>query len=355
MKEQKLKLFMGKLISMIVIVSFFSPSCSNKYAPFSSHYQFKSEDKKPDYSNLNYWSAHPFKWDPSDSVPKPLAGETRDTVVDVFFLHPTIYTMKLKDENILNAGIDDAYLNAKTDYSAILYQASVFNQHARIYAPRFREAHLSAYYIKDTIAALKAFDLAYEDVKAAFEYYLKKFNGNRPIIIASHSQGTTHALRLMKDYFENKPLQKNLVAAYLVGMGIPKEFFASLKMCEDPNETGCICGWRTFRKGFKPNYVEAEKGNSFVTNPITWKTNDEYASRKMNKGSILFKFNKLHKKTTDAQINENVVWIKKPKFPWSFLYTTKNYHVGDINLYYMNVRQNTEQRITAYFHNQTLK
>ena len=282
-------------------------SCSDKYLAYKSLYQFKSEDKKPDFSDLNYWAAHPLKWDPSDSIPKPLRKEKRDTLVDVFFLHPTMYTMKLKD-SALNADIDDAYLNAKTDYSSILYQASVFNQHARIYAPRFREAHISAYFPKDTVAALKAFDLAYEDIKTAFEYFLKNFNHGRPIIIASHSQGTTHALHLLKDYFEDKPIQKQLVAAYIVGMVIPKNSFSSLKMCEDSIQIGCVCGWRTFRKGYKAPYVEAEKEFSLVTNPITWRTDSIYASKKMNTGSVLFKFNKVYKRTTDAQIYAGIIW-----------------------------------------------
>ena len=202
---------------------------------------------------------------------------------------------------------------------------------------------------------MRAFDLAYEDVKTAFEYYLKNYNHGRPILIASHSQGTTHALRLLKDYFENKSLQKQLVAAYIVGMAIPKNSFASLKMCEDSLQTGCACGWRTFRKGYKAPYVNAEKEFSLVTNPITWKTDSEYAHKKLNRGSVLFKFNKIYKRTTDAQIYEGVIWVKRPKFPWSFLYSTKNYHVGDINLYYMNIRQNIDQRIKSYFHNQPLE
>ena len=340
--------------SYLFILFFGFLSCSDKYLAYTHHYQLKSENKKPDYSDLNYWAAHPLKWDPSDSIPKPLRKEKKDSLVDVFFLHPTIYTMQLNDSN-LNADINDAYLNAKTDYSSILYQASVFNQHARIYAPRFREAHISAYFTNDTLGSINAFATAYADIRSAFEYYLKNYNKGRPIIIASHSQGTTHALHLLKDYFENKPLQKQLVAAYLVGMGIPKDFFTSLKMCENPTQTGCLCGWRTFRKGFKPDYVEAEKGNSFVTNPITWKIDNEYASRNMNNGSVLFKFNKVYKKTTDAQIHENVIWVRKPKFPWSFLYSAKNYHIGDLNLYYMNVRENIGQRINNYFNNQTLK
>jgi len=357
MKDQKITSFKSIYIRGVLIglpfLALFS-SCSDKYAAYKNLYQFKSEDKKPDYSNLNYWAAHPLKWDPSDSIPKPLRKEKRDSLVDVFFLHPTIYTMELKDSS-LNADIDDAYLNAKTDYSSILYQASVFNQHARIYAPRFREAHISAYFPKDTLAALKAFDLAYEDVKSAFEYYLKNYNHGRAIIITAHSQGSTHALRLLKDYFDNKSLQKQLVAAYVVGMTIPGNSFSSLQMCEDSLQTGCLCGWRTFREGYKAPYVETEKEFSLVTNPITWKTDSEYAHKKMNAGSVLYKFNKVYKRTTDAQIYEGVIWIKRPKFPWSFLYSTKNYHVGDINLYYMNIRENAGQRIKSYFHNQMAK
>ena len=328
----------------------FMQSCSDKYLAYKTFYNFKSKNGAPDYSSLNYWAAHPLKWDPSDSIPKPLRKNKRDSLADVFFLHPTIYTSQLEDSD-LNADIDDAYLNAKTDYSSILYQASVFNQHAKIYAPRFREAHISTYFMKDTLASTNAFDIAYGDIKSSFDYYLKHYNNGRPIIIASHSQGTTHALRLLKDYFENKPLQKQLVAAYLVGMRIPKDFFSSLEMCEDPLQTGCICGWRTFRKGYKPDYIKAENGNSLVTNPITWKTDSEYASRKMNKGSVLFKFNKVYKRTTDAQVYEGIIWVRRPKFPWSFLYSTKNYHVGDINIYYMNIRENIGQRINSYFHN----
>ena len=340
--------------SLLLIVLFFIVSCSDKYLILSRQYQFKSKDQQPDYSNLNYWAAHPLKWDPSDSIPKPLRKQKRDSLVDVFFLHPTTYTGD-QDNDKLNADIDDAYLNAKTDYSSILYQASVFNQHAKIYAPRFRQAHYNAYFSKDTAKAIAAFDLAYTDVKNAFEHYLKYFNGDRPIIIAAHSQGTTHALRLLKDYFENKPLQKKLVAAYIPGMSIPKEYFVTLKFCENDTETACVCGWRTFQKGFQPVYVIAEKGNSLVTNPLTWKTNSDYASREMNKGSVLYKFNKVYKKTTDAWVYEGVLWVNKPKFPWSFLYKTKDYHIADLNLFYINIQENVGKRINSYFNYQSAK
>jgi len=166
-------------------------SC-NKYKGLQSRYTFRSVDGKPDYSNLDYWAAHPWKWDPSDSIPAPLRGEKRDSLVDVFFLHPTTYTSmkRIKRTKEDNAGIDDDYINAKTDYTTILYQASVFNQHARIFSPRYRQGHISMFFLSDKIRAAKAFDLAYEDLKTAFIYYLQHWNAGRPFIIAAHSQGS---------------------------------------------------------------------------------------------------------------------------------------------------------------------
>ncbi|HKC36281.1 MAG TPA: hypothetical protein VKB95_09470, partial [Chitinophagaceae bacterium] len=87
MKDQKWKLFRTIDIRYFFAGSFllllFS-SCSDKYLAFKKFYKFKSEDKRPDYSNLNYWAAHPLKWDPSDSLPKPFRANKKDTLVDVF-------------------------------------------------------------------------------------------------------------------------------------------------------------------------------------------------------------------------------------------------------------------------------
>ena len=321
-------------------------SCSDKYRAFKSNYQFKSPDGKPDYSSLNYWAAHPWKWDPSDSVPAPLRSEMRDSMVDVFFLHPTTYTDK---RTRFNAAIDDPYINAKTDYSSILYQASVFNQQCRVFAPRYQQVHISLFFETDKAKTITAFEEAYTDIRFAFEYYLKTWNKGRPIIIASHSQGSLLAERLLKDYFEDKPLQNKLVVAYIIGWPVPKDYFTSLKMCEDSLQTGCICSWRTLRKGFVPFYLKNENGNSYVTNPLTWKTDDGFVSRKLNKGSVLTKFNTLYTKTADAQITNGLLYTRKPKFPWSFLYFARNYHVADINLYYLNIRENVAQRIGMFW------
>ena len=45
-----------------------------------------------------------------------------------------------------------------------------------------------------------------------------------PFIIASHSQGSTHAIRLLKEFVDSTTLQQQLVAAYIIGMQIPDDF-----------------------------------------------------------------------------------------------------------------------------------
>ncbi len=305
----------------------------------------------PNYANVDYWAAHPFKQDPSDSVPKPLrSGYLPDSSVDIFFIHPTTYTNPNRLEG-WNAPVYNTSINAKTDNGTILFQASVFNAAGRVFSPRYRQAHLSAYYpitAKDTAMAINALELAYQDIKAAFEYYLANLNHGKPIIIAAHSQGSTHGKRLLKEFFEGKELKNKLVAAYLVGMPIERNYFNDLPPCINPWQTGCICSWRTFKEGYKPIYVDRENFAAIVTNPLTWDSSYPIASRDLNKGGVLLKFNKLVNRVSDAKVNGNVLWTEKPHFFGNLFYTTKNYHIADINLFYLSIRENAVLRSKAF-------
>lgn len=332
----------------LALIPFYWSSCTPSYYKLSTKYNSEFSGSSPDYSNLYFWAAHPNKKDPSDSIPAPLKAEISDSTVDVFFLHPTTYTQKDFPEGQNNANINDAELNAKTDYTSILYQASVFNSSARIFAPRYRQAHISAFFDMKKEDAAKALDTAYADIKSAFEYYLQHYNNGRPIIIASHSQGTWHAGRLLKEFFEDKPLKKQLVAAYLIGMPVFENYFTNLKPCNDSTSTGCFVSWRTLKRGYIPFYLKKEATPSFITNPLTWTSDTAFASKQLNKAAILWKFNKLLPHANSAQIHGNVLWISKPKIPFGFLVNIKNFHPGDINLFYLNIRQNVKTRIRSY-------
>ena len=233
----------------------------------------------PDYSNLNYWAAHPRKRDYSDSIPSFLKNEIRDTSVDVFFLHPTTYTSNFQNAN-MNADVNDSILNHQTDIRTILYQATVFNGSCRVFAPRYRQAHLKAYFQFSSDQSKKAFDLAYEDLKTAFQYYLDHWNQGRPIVIAAHSQGSMHAVRLLQEFFDGKPLQKLLVCAYVVGWQIKKDDFKNLKFGSSPSQTGCLLGWRSYKKGVEDFLIRRENGNSLCVNPVSWTTDNNGHQKK---------------------------------------------------------------------------
>jgi hypothetical protein len=216
-----------------------------------------------------------------------------------------------------------------------------------VFAPRYRQAHLSAFFT-NSIEADIAFDTAYADLKKAFEYYLQHYNNDKPIIIAGHSQGAKMGERLLKEFFDGKPLQQKLVAAYIVGWPVPENYFTAIPICNSPAQTGCFCSWRTYRTNYIPGYVQKEEPPALVTNPLSWTASGEYVSSKQNKGSVLRNFNKIIPFVADAKINKGVLWIDKPKFPGSIFFRTRNYHIADMNLFYMNIRQNVEERIRAY-------
>lgn len=303
----------------------------------------------PDYSKPANWAALPSKQDPADEVPDTsFSNGQEDAEVDVFFLHPTSYTGD-RGQRYWNARLDDRKVNDKTDRTSILHQASIFNGVGRVYAPRYRQAHIYAYFTrKDQNLAREAFDLAYDDIRAAFTYYLQHFNEGRPIILACHSQGATHGMKLLKEFFDGKDLGDQLVVAYLVGMPVSKTYFENIPVCQSPEETGCFCSWRTYRSGYLPKHFPI--GDSIaVVNPLNWSTDLNLVNKEKNKGAILRNYYQgIWRNLTDAKIEHGVLWASKPRFPFSFLLRTKNYHAGDFNLYWVNVRDNVKQRATSY-------
>ena len=303
------------------------------------------------YDMLDSWAAHPLKQDPSDQLPLALRDDSSvDTSVVVFFIHPTTFTAEERTE--WNADLSDIAINKKTDEKPILYQASAFNDYP-VYAPRYRQAHLRAYFTDDTLKAKAAFELAYSDVKTAFLKFLEEAHG-RPFILASHSQGTTHAIRLLKELVDSTALQKQMVAAYIIGMQIPDDF-KSLNMCDDSTATGCLVGWRTYREGYIPEYIEREAGKPMITNPLTWKAGDnEEAPATLNKGAVVTKFDKVYYNAADARIHDRILWVSQLNFPGSFLVRKKNLHIGDINLFWMNIRENCKTRVRHHL-NQDLQ
>jgi len=322
---------------------FLSISYSSCLTPGKSYEEGKVASP-PDYTQEKYWAALPSKKDSADALPYGygLKDGQANAKVDVFFIYPTIYITGKK----WNADVNDKKLNWRIDVSTIRHQASVFNGNCKVYTPRYRQAVLASFASLNGNGK-KALDFAYHDVKEAFEYYLKNYNDGRPIIIASHSQGTWHAEHLLHDYFEkDSVLRKRLVAAYLIGGVVKKNAFKNIPVCDSATQIGCVICWNARKWGIKTDkYFGA---NLECVNPLTWKTDTLQASVELNLGSVPYGYKRIDKGIADAKISPTgLLWVHKKNM--SGYRCGRNYHILDYNLFWMNIRENVKLRIDKYF------
>ena len=140
-----------------------------------------------------------------------------------------------------------------------------------------------------------------------------------------------------------------MVCAYIIGLPIPENYFSKLTPCKDSLSTGCFVGWRTYKSGYiEPRFIAKENFKAVVINPLSWSADTLFYSSAYNKGGVLKKFNKIIPRTVSAQVHQNVLWTSKPNVFGKIFFNKKNYHIGDINLFYMNIRENVSARITTY-------
>ena len=358
---------------MIIFTLLFTASCCTGCVAVvramlepGEKFSYSNVPYRPDYSNESAWAALPTTEDAADIVPQGEKDLQKTAPADVFFIHPTSYIAG----ETWNQDINDKQINNKTDKRSIAHQASVFNSTARVFAPRYRQAILYSFLTKHRLReADKALELAYSDVGKAFEYYLKHYNKGRPIIIAGHSQGAFHALRLVRDYFHDRPLYKKLVAAYIVGMTIPKEVLAqqlpNIPVGNNATQTGCILTWNTFAQGTNTYYINDSfaykyfhglrtnlQGEVVCVNPLTWKIDEEKAEKEQHLGTVAFYASesnspKIDAKMVSAQCKDGALFISQPLYKYRRDFFG-SYHTMDYTLFYMDIRRNAEQRVQAF-------
>lgn len=236
----------------------------------------------PDYALPQSWAARPGREGAAAAVAPGATPAARDPAVDVFYVNPTTY----RALDHWNQDASDPAANAWTDQSVIARQAGIFNACCRIFAPRYRQASLySARHLEGE--GVKPFDLAYSDVKRAFDHYITYDNGGRPFILVGHSQGAFHVARLLADEIDGKKLGARMVAAYDIGyvltVGDFGRSYKTLQICRTPTQTGCVLSWNSvlpvratpaFRTSLEHHYVEHygdDAGKTLVCiNPLTF-------------------------------------------------------------------------------------
>lgn len=293
-----------------------------------------------DYSSSSNWAVLPGHY--PDSLKEYSVQNPQDSI-DVFYVYPTLLVSN-KDKR-WNIPIEDSIQKNKVLNIAVRFQASAWGSSGSLYVPYYRQAHIRSYNNLEN-GGTTALLMAYSDVKVAFEYYLKHYNHGRGIILASHSQGSTHISFLLRDFFDGKPLQKQLVAAYIPGVGIAKNQFKTIPFMEHPDQTGGFVTWNTFKKKFDQEKYKWLKGK-VVINPVTWDTT-AFAQRDLHKG-FLYSNGKIYKNSFDTHTADGVIWITTPHFPHRYIaFTMRNYHSGDVNLFWEDIRENSLLRVQSF-------
>jgi len=309
---------------------------------FTTYLIFNSFAQKAfvDYANPENWAVLPGKY-PNELL--HFGCQTPSDSIDVFFCYPTLIASP--EDKRWNVPIEDSIQQKRVIEEAIQYQASAFSFAGNMYIPYYRQAHLRSYYELEK-GGREALLLAYADVKAAFQYYLDHYNNGKGIILAGHSQGSTHLSFILKDFFDGTPLQKQLVAAYIPGIGIDSTNYKDIKLMDRPEAIGGFVTWNTFKRKFDKKQYIFYKGKA-VVNPVSWDGN-HFSPRSEHKG-FLFRNGKLYTQSFSTHVDNGVIWISVPHFPYrSMAWTMKHYHVGDVNLFWEDIRQNTLVRSTAY-------
>src|SRR5436309_2171860 len=86
-QREKMRQQINNIIFFLLLTTF-TISCSVNKNIVDTNYNFKTASGIPDYGSLNFWAAHPWKHDPSDSLPESLKKNYHpDSTVDVFFVY----------------------------------------------------------------------------------------------------------------------------------------------------------------------------------------------------------------------------------------------------------------------------
>jgi len=304
----------------------------------SSSFAEQTRPEAPDYRTESAWALHP-----------------KGDGVAAFYVHPTLYLMGSQ----WNASLDDSQLNGVIDDQVLPGQAGAFDKCCDVFAPRYRQAIFHSFMVKDDNAKA-ALDVAYSDVLAAFEVFLTEV-GDRPFIIAGHSQGALHTTRLVEERVSGRAIQDRLVAAYLVGYPVP-ERVGDVPVCRSATQTGCAVGWNTMEAsasawmdmlvwngGWTTN-TEA----SICVNPLNWKVGGE-AKAAANLGSILpnglMSGDEIVPALTGARCDGGRLLITPPeRGDFSILMgdNEDDWHVYDYALFFANIEANAVQRVAAW-------
>jgi hypothetical protein len=237
-----------------------------------------------DYANGDNWLCLPGRTDACSvnldaNLFKPAgtpAGRERfranpDAPIDCFFVYPTISNDPTPNSDMI-AGNEER--------RAAEHQFARFGSECKLYAPVYRQVTIKGLMSEGSSKPMATDpQLAYQDVLDSWNYYLQHYNKGRGVVLIGHSQGSRRLAELLKQQIEGKPVQKQLVSAFLPGYNVivpngrdTGGTFSQLRLCQSTSQTGCVISYVSFRESLPPpantRYGKATDGNTVAcTNP----------------------------------------------------------------------------------------
>lgn len=307
----------------------------------AAHFIFQPQTESVDYFNKNNWAYFSL-------------GDGKDA--DLFLVCPTVF---LGDAHTSNMPLSDE--GAKASFlGALNMERGIYEENCRMFAPYYRQAALCVY-TEDKKQSEMALEAAYQDVRAAFLYYLEHENGNRPIILAGFSQGADMCLRLLKEFFRDEDMQNRLAAAYIIGWRVTKEDLAAcpwLHMAQGESDTGTIICFSSEAPEVTASLIIPEGTKSFSINPLNWKTDGTPAVKSENKGACFTNYSGVITKEIPNLCGcyldpvrgaLKVTDITPEEYPPVLsIFQDGVYHLYDYQFFFRNLQQNVDVRLNAW-------
>jgi hypothetical protein len=229
-------------------------------AAFNSHAE---EAPAADYANPDHWLCRPERADACTvsqdativAVDGTLTTEkfhpAKNPPIDCFYVYPTVSNQPGGNSDLTITGAEKSVVNA---------QFARFASKCRLFAPMYRQVTLTA--LRSMLAGKPMpvdRDLGYNDVVAAWNFYLAHDNKGRGVVLVGHSQGSGVLTRLIKDDIDGKPIENKLISAILMGTSLPVPTgadvggaFKHVAVCHSNSQIDCVIAFADFRANVPP-------------------------------------------------------------------------------------------------------
>lgn len=239
-----------------------------------------------DYTRDESWLCRPGRDDACDidlttTVVAASGATTRETwtanpkaSIDCFYIYPTIST---------DPGVNSDMTADPAEVNVVAQQFARFGSVCRPFAPLYRQVTLAGLRQRMGGAGFGlGRGLAYDDVRDAWNDYLRRDNNGRGVVLVGHSQGSFILEQLIRNEIDGKPVQARLVSAILLGatISVPRGkdvggSFQHIPVCRTSSQTGCLISYASYRSTMPPpantlfGHVADEGMEAVCTNPVT--------------------------------------------------------------------------------------